>query len=158
MSLSRPNLDAAGMRFALVVSRYNEFVTEKLVEGALDTLRRHGADEKSISQYVVPGAWEIPIAAQRAASRKDYDAIICIGCVIRGQTPHFDYVAGGAATGAMRVSLDAGIPVTFGVITADTTEQAMDRAGGKVGNKGAEAAVAAIETVALLRGIEQKRR
>lgn len=158
MSFIRPNLDATGMRFALVVSRYNEFVTDKLVQGALDTLVRHGAAQKSIAQYVVPGAWEIPVAAQAAARSESFDAVICIGCVIRGQTPHFDFVARGVADGAMRVSLDARIPVTFGVITADTTEQAVDRAGGKVGNKGAEAALAAIELVALLREMNHKQR
>lgn len=157
MNVDRPNLNAAGMRFALVVSRYNEFVTERLVQAASETICRHGGSEESITQYIVPGAWEIPIVAQRVAQRGDVDAIVCLGCVIRGQTPHFDYIAGGAAQGAMRVALDTGIPVAFGVITADTLEQAIDRAGGKAGNKGAEAALAAIETAALLREIERGR-
>jgi len=143
-------LDAAGRRFALVAARFNEFITTRLIDGALDTLTRHGADPACITQVWVPGSFEIPLAAQKLAQSGRCDAVICLGCVIRGQTPHFDYVAGEAAKGIAQVALATGVPVIFGVVTADTLEQAIDRAGAKHGNKGADAAAAAIEMVNLL--------
>lgn len=143
-------LDAAGRRFALVAARFNEFITARLIDGALDALTRHGADPARITQVWVPGAFEIPLAAQKLAQSGRCDAVICLGCVIRGQTPHFDYVAGEAAKGIAQVALATGVPVIFGVVTADTLEQALDRAGAKHGNKGADAALAAIEMVNLL--------
>jgi 6,7-dimethyl-8-ribityllumazine synthase len=136
-----------------VAARFNEFITGKLVSGAIDALVRHGADAEKITQVWIPGAFEIPLAAQKLARSGDYDAILCVGCVIRGQTPHFDYVAGEAAKGVAQVALSTGVPISFGVITSDTLEQAIDRAGGKVGNKGADAAVAAIEMANLLRAL-----
>lgn len=143
-------LDAAGRRFGLVVARFNEFITIRLIDGALDALTRHGADPARITQVWVPGSFEIPLAAQKLAQSGRYDAVICLGCVIRGQTPHFDYVAGEAAKGIAQVALATGVPVIFGVVTAETLEQAIDRAGAKHGNKGADAALAAIEMVNLL--------
>ena len=143
-------LDAAGRRFALVAARFNEFITTRLIDGALDALARHGADPARITQVWVPGSFEIPLAAQKLAQSGRYEAVICLGCVIRGQTPHFDYVAGEAAKGIAQVALATGVPVIFGVVTADTLEQAIDRAGAKHGNKGADAALAAIEMVNLL--------
>ena len=139
-----------GQRFAIVVSRFNEFVTSKLLTGALDALKRHGAVEENITVVHVPGAFEIPFVAKKLADSLAFDAIICLGCVIRGETPHFEYVAGEAARGIGQVALETGIPTTFGVITADTMKQALDRAGVKGANKGADAALAAIELVNLL--------
>jgi 6,7-dimethyl-8-ribityllumazine synthase len=143
-------LDAAPHRFAIIVSRWNEFITSRLLEGAVDALVRHGADQKNLLQVWVPGAWEIPLAAQRLAAAGQYAAILCLGCVIRGQTPHFEYVAAEVAKGIAQVSLATGVPITFGIITADNLEQAIDRAGTKAGNKGADAALAAIEMANLL--------
>lgn len=143
-------LDAAGKRFALVVSRFNEFITSRLIDGAVDTLVRHGCDAGSIMQAWVPGSWEIPLAAQKLAQSGRYAAVICLGCVIRGQTPHFEYVAGECAKGIAQASLSTGVPIAFGVITADSLEQAIERAGSKAGNKGADAALAAIEMANLL--------
>lgn len=137
-------------RFAIVVSRFNEFITEQLLDGALDTLRRHGADMEAVTVARVPGSLEIPVAAKKMAGSGDYDAVICLGAVIRGATVHFDYVCSGAASGTMRASLDTGVPVIFGIITTDTIEQAIERAGTKAGNKGADAAEAAIEMVNLM--------
>ena len=137
-------------KFALVVSRFNEFVTSKLVSGAVDTLVRHGCAENNITCIRVPGSFELPFAAKKAAGSGAYDAVICLGCVIRGQTPHFEYVAGQAARGIAQVSLDTGVPVTFGLITAATREQAIARAGSKAGNRGADAAASAIEMVNLV--------
>jgi len=139
-----------GQRFAIVVSRFNEFVTSKLLAGALEALKRHGAVEENITVVHVPGAFEIPFVAKKLADSLAFDAIICLGCVIRGETPHFEYVAGEAARGIGQVALETGIPTTFGVITADTMKQALDRAGVKGANKGADAALAAIELVNLL--------
>ena len=136
--------------FALVVSRFNDFITSKLLSGAVDTLVRHGCSEERITCIRVPGAFEIPFTAKKVALSGAYDAVICLGCVIRGQTPHFDYVAGQAARGVAQVGLDTGVPVAFGLITADTLEQAIERAGSKAGNKGADAAAGAIEMVNLL--------
>jgi 6,7-dimethyl-8-ribityllumazine synthase len=144
-------LDATGLRFAVVISRFNEMVTRHLLEGAQDCLRRHGASDEQPSVAWVPGAWEIPLVAQRLAASGQFDAVICLGAVIRGATAHFDYVAGQAAAGVARASLETGIPITFGILTTDTVEQALDRAGLKSGNKGFEAALAAIEMANLSR-------
>jgi 6,7-dimethyl-8-ribityllumazine synthase len=137
-------------KFALIVSRWNSFVVESLKEGALDALRRHGIKDQQIIVYYVPGAFEFPIAAQKIAAKKEYDAIIALGAVIRGSTPHFEYVAGECTKGLAQVSLQSGVPVAFGVLTVDSIEQAIERAGTKAGNKGAEAATTAIEMVSLL--------
>ena len=143
-------LEAGSHRFVLVVARFNEFITSKLVEGALDALVRHGADRDSITQVWVPGSFELPLAAQKLARSGEYSAVICLGCLIRGQTPHFDFIANECAKGIAQVGLQTEVPVTFGVITADSLEQAIDRAGTKAGNKGADAALAAIEMANLL--------
>ncbi len=140
-----------GQRFAIVVSRFNDFITSKLLAGAIDSLKRHGCADESITVVHVPGAFELPFMAKKLAESGLYDAVICLGCVIRGQTPHFEYVAGQAARGIAEVGLATGVPTTFGVITADTLEQAVERAGAKAGNKGVDAAVSAIELVNLLR-------
>ena len=140
-------------RFAIVVARFNSFVVESLLEGAIDTLKRHGAQDKDIQIVRVPGAFEMPIAAQRLAAAKSYDAIIALGAVIRGGTPHFEYVAGECTKGLATVSMQHDIPMAFGVLTVDTIEQAIERAGTKAGNKGAEAALSAIEMVSLLRNL-----
>ena len=138
-------LTVEGQRFGLVVSRFNEFITSKLLSGAIDALMRHGCNEDDITSVRVPGAFDLPLVAKKLAESGQYDAIICLGCVIRGQTPHFDYVAGEAAKGIAQVALSTGVPVTFGVITADTLEQAVERAGAKAGNRGADVAPSAIE-------------
>ncbi len=148
------NLIAKGKKFAVVVSRFNDFITKELVAGCVDTLVRHGADEKDITVAWVPGAFEIPCVAQKMAKTKDYDAIIGLGTVIRGSTPHFDYVAAEVSKGIAKVCQDTGLPVIFGVITADTIEQAIERAGTKDGNKGRDAALNAIEMVNLLNQIK----
>lgn len=146
-------LQAQGMRFALVVGRFNDFIGGKLVEGALDTLKRHGASDEDIAIAWVPGAFEIPLAARKLAISGKYDAVITLGAVIRGSTPHFDYVAAEVSKGVAHVGLETGLPVIFGVLTTDSIEQAIERAGTKAGNKGADAALAAIEMVDLLRKI-----
>ena len=138
-------------RFCLVVSRFNSFVVESLLSGAIDALKRHGAEDGDLAVVRVPGAWELPLAVERIAARGGYDAIVAIGAVIRGGTPHFEYVAGECVKGMAHASLQHGIPVAFGVLTVDTIEQAIERAGTKAGNKGAEAAMSAIEMVDLLR-------
>jgi 6,7-dimethyl-8-ribityllumazine synthase len=138
-------------RFALVVSRFNAFITESLLAGALDTLQRHGAGPEDLKVVRTPGAIELPLVVQRLARSKGYDAIIALGAVIRGGTPHFDYVAAECAKGLAQVSMETGVPVAFGVLTTDTIEQAIERAGTKAGNKGADAALSAIEMVNLLR-------
>jgi 6,7-dimethyl-8-ribityllumazine synthase len=142
-------------RYAIVVGRFNQFVVDSLVEGAVDALVRHGVDEDNITVIRVPGAYEIPLAAQAVAEKGDVDAIIALGAVIRGSTPHFDYVAGEAASGLNKVQMDTGVPCAFGVLTVDTIEQAIERAGTKAGNKGAEAALVAIEMVSVLRQISE---
>lgn len=139
------SLIAKGKKFAIVASRFNDFLTKELIAGCLDTLVRHGVDEKDLAVTWVPGAFEIPVVAQKLAKSKAFDALICLGTVIRGATPHFDYIASEVAKGIAKVSQDAGIPVIFGVITADTIEQAVERAGTKDGNKGRDAALSAIE-------------
>jgi 6,7-dimethyl-8-ribityllumazine synthase len=147
------DLNAAGLRFGIVVSRFNSFVTEPLLKGALEALKKHGADVNRVEVIRVPGAWELPIAARAFASAKKPDAIICLGAVIRGDTPHFDYVAGEAARGIADASAATGIPMAFGVLTTDTIAQATDRAGGKDGNKGFDAALTAIEMAILMRDL-----
>lgn len=142
--------DAAG-RYAIVVARFNSFVVEALLEGAIDALVRHGVNAKDIQVYRVPGAWELPVAAKRLADKGGVDAIITLGAVIRGGTAHFEYVAGEAAKGIASVQNSTGIPVTFGVLTVDTIEQAIERSGTKAGNKGAEAAMTAMEMVSLFK-------
>jgi 6,7-dimethyl-8-ribityllumazine synthase len=148
-------LSAAGLRFAIVVSRFNSFITERLLAGAMDAIQRAGADAESIDVVKVPGSWEMPMAACELARQNRYDAVICLGAVIRGDTPHFDYVAAEAAKGVAHASIDTGVPVAFGVLTTNTLEQAIDRAGAKGGNKGFDAAMTAIEMANLLRAIRQ---
>ncbi len=147
------DFQAAGLRVGLVVGRFNDFIVGRLRDGALDTLTRHGVKEADIEQVLVPGAYEMPLAARRLARAGRFDAIIALGCVIRGGTPHFDYVAGECSKGLAQVSLEEDLPVAFGVLTVDSIEQAIERAGTKAGNKGAEAAISAIETANCLRGL-----
>jgi len=144
-------LNAADRTFAIVVSRFNNFITEKLLEGAIDCIVRHGGSDDKITTCYVPGAMEIPAVARLMAESGKYDAVICLGCVIRGATPHFEYVAGQAARGIAQLAMQTGLPVIFGVLTADTIEQAIERAGTKAGNRGYDAAAAAIEMADLLR-------
>ena len=132
-------------QFALLAARFNDFITAKLLAGAIDTLQRHGCPDAQMTVVRVPGSYELPLAARKLAATGRYDAIVCLGCVIRGQTPHFDFIAAECAKGIAQVAMDSGTPVTFGVITADTIEQAIERAGAKAGNKGSDAALAAIE-------------
>ena len=150
MEVLTGGLDASGKTFAVVVARFNDFVTGKLLEGAVDALVRMGADEAGITVVWVPGAFEIPVAAARLAKSGKHSAIICLGTVIRGQTPHFDYVAGQCAQGIAAVARQSGVPTIMGVLTTETMEQAIDRAGGKMGNKGSDAAQAAVEMADLL--------
>jgi 6,7-dimethyl-8-ribityllumazine synthase len=147
------HLDARGLKFALIVSRFNAFITERLLAGALDALRRHGAADADVDVVKVPGSWEMPVTAAALARMRKHDAIVCLGCVIRGETPHFDYVAGEAAKGVAQVALETGVPVAFGILTTNTLEQAIDRAGAKSGNKGADAAMSAIEMAHLMRAL-----
>lgn len=143
-------LDAKGFRFGLIVSRFNSFISDRLLEGALDTLKRHGAEEDQLTIVKVPGAFEIPLVAKKMATAGRYDALICLGAVIRGGTPHFEYVSAEMTKGIAVASLESGLPVAFGVLTTDSVEQAIERAGTKAGNKGVEAAMSAIEMVNLL--------
>ena len=143
-------LDAKGFRFGLIVSRFNSFISDRLLEGALDTLKRHGAEEDHLTIVKVPGAFEIPLVAKKMATAGRYDALICLGAVIRGGTPHFEYVSAEMTKGIAVASLESGLPVAFGVLTTDSVEQAIERAGTKAGNKGVEAAMSAIEMVNLL--------
>ncbi|HEY6620677.1 MAG TPA: 6,7-dimethyl-8-ribityllumazine synthase [Steroidobacteraceae bacterium] len=145
---------ARDLRFAILASRFNDFVVEPLIRGALDALRRHGVADKQIDIVRVPGAFDIPIVARKLALAHRHEALIALGCVIRGQTPHFEYVAGECAGGIARVALESGVPIAFGVLTTDTVEQAVDRAGGKAGNKGADAALVALEMANLLRRLD----
>ncbi|SHN84452.1 6,7-dimethyl-8-ribityllumazine synthase [Desulfitobacterium chlororespirans] len=147
-------LIAEGLKFGIVAARFNEFITNKLVGGALDALLRHGVAESDIEIAWVPGAFEIPLVAQKMAETKKYDAIICLGAVIRGATPHFDFVSAEVSKGVAHVGLEAKLPVVFGVLTTDTIEQAIERAGTKAGNKGFDSAITAIETVNLLKMIQ----
>jgi 6,7-dimethyl-8-ribityllumazine synthase len=142
-------LNAENFRFAIVASRWNEFISGRLLEGALDGLQRLGAGENQIAIFRVPGAFEIPLLAQRLAQSRKYDAVVCLGTIIRGQTPHFDYIANEVTRGIASAALETGVPVVFGIVTADTVDQAIDRAGVKLGNKGFEAAMTAVELVNL---------
>lgn len=153
MKVIAGNLTAQNMKIGLVVGRFNSFIVDRLVEGALDAIVRHGGNSDAVEQVLVPGAFEIPLAAQRMAASGKYDAIIALGAVIRGGTPHFDYVAGECAKGLGQVMLSKDVPVAFGVLTVDSIEQAIERAGTKAGNKGAEAALSAIEMVNVLKQI-----
>ncbi|WP_339896778.1 6,7-dimethyl-8-ribityllumazine synthase [uncultured Gilvimarinus sp.] len=144
------DFSASSGKYALIVSRWNSFVVESLKDGALDTLRRHGISEDNVTIYYAPGAFEFPLVAQKIAAKGEFDAIIALGAVIRGGTPHFDYVAGECTKGLSQVSLNAGVPITFGVLTVDSIEQAIERSGTKAGNKGVEAAATALEMVSLL--------
>jgi 6,7-dimethyl-8-ribityllumazine synthase len=156
MSMNRTlegKLDGSGLRFAIIVSRFNSFIGERLVEGALDALHRHGTGRAAITTVRVPGAFEIPLVAKRLAATGEYDALICLGAVIRGATPHFDYVASEVSKGIATVSLESGVPIAFGILTTETIEQAIERAGTKAGNKGFDAAVSVIEMVNLLKAI-----
>ena len=147
-------LTAKNMKVAIVVARFNEFITSKLLGGALDCLTRHEAEDKNITVAWVPGAFEIPLAAQTLAATKKYDAVICLGAVIRGATPHFDYVCAEATKGVAQVALQQQVPVAFGILTTDTIQQAVERAGTKSGNKGTDAAMSAMEMVNLLRQVK----
>ena len=148
-------LSATGLRFAIVVSRFNSFITERLLAGAMDALKRNGGDPELIDVVKVPGAWEVPVAAGEVARQHRYDAVICLSCVIRGDTPHFDYIAAEVSKGVAHVAVETGVPVAFGVLTTNTLEQAIDRAGAKGGNKGFDAAMSAIEMANLLRSLRQ---
>ncbi len=144
------NLIAQGLKFGIVVSRFNEFISNRLLEGALDALKRHDADMDAVDIAWAPGSFELPLVAQRLAKTGQYNAVLCLGAVIRGSTPHFDYIAAEVAKGVAKVGLDSGVPVVFGVVTADTIEQAVERAGAKQGNKGWQAALTGIEMANLL--------
>jgi 6,7-dimethyl-8-ribityllumazine synthase len=150
------HLNGQGFRFAIVASRWNDFISSRLVEGALDALERLGAEEKLVEVFRVPGAFEIPLLASRLAESEKFDAVICIGTIIRGQTPHFEYIAGEVTRGIGEAGLQTGVPVVFGVVTADTVDQAIDRAGVKLGNKGFEAATTAVELVNLYKEVFRK--
>ena len=149
-NVKKGELNAAGKKFAIVVSRFNEFITSKLLDGAVDCLTRHGAADGDIDVVWVPGSFEIPAVARRLARSGAHHAVVCLGAVIRGQTPHFDYVAAEVSKGVAHVAMDSDVPATFGVLTTDTIEQAIERAGTKAGNKGADAALAAIELADLM--------
>jgi 6,7-dimethyl-8-ribityllumazine synthase len=151
-------VDGAGLHVAIAVSRFNEVVGERLLDGALRALERHGVRLPDVTVARVPGAFELPLLARRLAASRDHDAVICLGAVLRGETPHFEWVAGEAARGIARASQETGVPILFGVLTVDTLEQALDRAGGKLGNRGADAALGAIEMASLLRAMDGKGR
>lgn len=151
MKMIEGNLTAEGMKIGLLVGRFNSFIVDSLVKGAIDTIVRHGGSKENIEQVMVPGAFEIPIVAQKMATSGKYDTIVALGAVIRGGTPHFEYVAGECVKGISQVSLTSGVPISFGVLTVDTIDQAIERAGTKAGNKGEECTLAAIETVNVLR-------
>jgi len=153
MKVYEGQLRSEGLSFGIVVSRFNDFICERLLGGALDALKRTGASEERIEVFRVPGAYEIPLAAKKLAGSGRYDAVICLGAVIRGATPHFDYVANEVAKGIATVALETSVPVTFGVLTTDTLEQAIERAGSKAGNKGFEAAMAAVEMANLMKNM-----
>ena len=147
------NFNAAGLRLAIVIARFNSFVTDRLLDGALEVIRKCGGNIDDAEVYRVPGSWEMPLVAGELARAKRHDAIICLGAVVRGDTPHFDYVAGNAAGGLANLAAETGVPIAFGVLTTNTLEQAIDRAGGKAGNKGYDAAMTAIEMASLLRAV-----
>lgn len=154
MKIYSGNMISEGKKYGIIVARFNEFLTSKLMDGAIDTLKRHGVKDEEIEISWVPGAFELPLIAKKMSETKKYDGIICLGAVIRGQTPHFEFVSNEAAKGIAQVSLEAGIPISFGVLTTDTLEQAIERAGTKAGNKGVEAANSTIEMVNLIEGIK----
>lgn len=149
-------LNAEGFRFAIIASRWNDFITSRLVEGALDALERLGVGENAIELYKVPGSFEIPLLALKVAATGEFDAVICLGTIIRGQTPHFEYIAGEVTKGIAQAGMQTGVPVVYGIVTADTLEQAIDRAGVKLGNKGFEAAMSAVELVNLYKEVFKK--
>jgi 6,7-dimethyl-8-ribityllumazine synthase len=149
-------LSASGLRFGIVVGRFNSFITDRLLAGAMDALVRAGGDPQAIDVIRVPGSWEMPVVVRELAKQNRYDAIICLGAVIRGETPHFDYVAGEAAKGIAHMSAEFGLPIAFGVLTTNTLEQAIDRAGAKSGNKGYDAAMSAIEMANLMRRLRER--
>lgn len=149
------NLDSKGMKFAIVVARFNSFITDKLLEGALSALQRTGADGDDVTVVRTPGAWEIPLVVKTLAEQKRFDAVIALGAVIRGDTPHFEYVAGECCRHLSEIPLETGVPVSFGVLTTNTVEQAIDRAGAKAGNKGFDAALGAVEMVDVMRRLRQ---
>lgn len=151
MKIIEGELQAKGLKFGIIVSRFNDFITSRLLDGAIDALVRHGAKEDDIDVVKVPGSFEIPLVAKKMASKGAYNAVICLGTVIRGATPHFDYVAAEVSKGIAAASIETGIPIAFGVITSDTIEQAVERAGTKAGNKGWDAAITAIEMAQVLR-------
>jgi 6,7-dimethyl-8-ribityllumazine synthase len=151
MKIFEGELQAKGLKFGIVISRFNEFITSKLLDGAMDALVRHGAKQEDIDVIKVPGSFEIPMVARKMAQKNTYNAIICLGTVIRGATPHFDYIAAEVSKGIASASMEAGIPIAFGVITSDTIEQAVERAGTKSGNKGWDAALTAIEMAQLMK-------
>ncbi|MCX7885227.1 MAG: 6,7-dimethyl-8-ribityllumazine synthase [Caloramator sp.] len=151
MAIYEGKLIATGLKFGIVIGRFNEFIGSKLLSGAMDGLLRHGVDEKDIDIAYVPGAFEIPLVAKKMAQSKKYDSVICLGAVIRGATPHFDYVSSEVSKGIANTSLELGVPIIFGVLTTDTIEQAIERAGTKAGNKGYDAAIAAVEMANLLK-------
>lgn len=153
MKVIEGELQAKGLRFGIIVSRFNDFITSRLLDGALDALIRHGADEKDLEVIKVPGSFEIPMVAKKLANKGIYDAIICLGTVIRGATPHFEYVAAEVSKGIATASMETGVPISFGIITSDTIEQAIERAGSKSGNKGWDAAMTAIEMAQVLKKI-----
>lgn len=152
-TITQGMMNATGKKVGIVASRFNDFITSKLIDGAVDTLVRHGVQEDNIEIVWVPGAFEIPAVAKKLAKKKKHDALICLGCVIRGATPHFDYIAAEASKGVASVGLESDIPVVFGVLTTDNIEQAIERAGTKAGNKGSDAAAAAIELISLYQQI-----
>ena len=154
MKTTEGKLNAKGLKFAVVVSRFNELISNRLLDGAIDSLKRHDADDKDVEVAWVPGAFEIPLIAQKLAESKKFDAIVALGAVIRGDTPHFDYVAAEATKGIAQASLKTGIPVALGIITADNVDQAVERAGSKSGNKGFQAATSAIEMASLLKNLK----
>ncbi len=153
MTVYEGALSAEGLKVGIVVSRFNSFITEQLLEGALDCIRRHGGSEDDVTLARVPGSWEIPLVARRVAASGKHHAVVCLGAVIRGDTPHFDYVAAEVSKGIASVSLETGVPVSFGVLTTDTVDQAIDRAGTKAGNKGFDAAQSALEMANLLQAM-----
>ena len=151
MKVIEGELQAKGLKFGIIVSRFNDFITSKLLDGALDALRRHGADEKDIEIVKVPGSFEIPVVAKKLASKGIFSAVICLGTVIRGATPHFEYVSAEVSKGIASASMETGVPIAFGIITSDTIEQAVERAGTKSGNKGWDAAITAIEMAQVMK-------
>ncbi len=153
MRVFEGKLLAKGLKFGIIVSRFNDFIGDRLLGGAIDALKRNGADEQNLDIFKVPGAFEIPLIAKKVAESGKYDAVICLGAVIRGGTPHFDYVAAEVSKGIAQVAMEAGVPISFGVLTTDTLEQAIERAGAKSGNKGSDAAFAAIEMANLVKQI-----